>query len=119
MSVVPAVLARDEAVGLGLLFAARGAVAIPDEVVVVNISRDSAAAVGQSDEVDEWPRSVHATLIDSLTAAGAEAIAFDIMFQEPRADDALLAAAIRRAGNVILVERVVTQDVGSSSSAVA
>jgi adenylate cyclase len=118
LSVVPAVLALDEAVGLGLLFAARGPMAVPDDVVVVNISRDSAAAVGQSEEVDEWPRSVHATLIDALSAAGVEAIAFDIMFEEPRADDALLAAAIRRAGNVILVERVVTEDIGASGSAV-
>lgn len=116
LSVVPAVLDLDETVGFALLFAARGPIPPPAEVVVVSISRDAAAGVGQSEEIDEWPRSLHVSLIDSLVAAGAEAIAFDIIFEEPRSDDADLAAAIRRAGNVILVERVRREDLGGSGS---
>jgi adenylate cyclase len=118
LSITPGVLAFDEAIGLGLLFAARGPGATPDDVVVIGISRDSAEAVGQTEEVDEWPRRLHAALIDSLSDAGAEVIAFDIIFEEPRADDATLAAAVRRAGNVLLVERVETEDVGSTGSGV-
>ena len=118
LSVVPGVLAFDETVGLGLLFAARGPIPAPADVVVISISRDSAAAVGQSEDVDEWPRSLHAALIDSLSGAGVEAIAFDIIFDEPRADDAAFAAAVQRAGNVLLVERVDTEDVGSTGSGV-
>ncbi len=50
---------------------------------------------------ENWPRSLHAALIDRLHAAGARAIVFDITFASPSADDALLAEAMRRAGNVV------------------
>ncbi len=51
-----------------------------------------------------WPRRLHAKLIDQLAAAGAAVIVFDIVFAEASnaEDDALLADAIRRAGNVVL-----------------
>lgn len=110
LSVLPAVLELDESIGLRLLFAARGPRSPPEQVVIVNISRDAAAGVGQTGETDEWPRALHAALIDSLKAAHAAAIAFDLMFDESRADDARLAEAMRRTGNVLLVERVVTEN---------
>jgi adenylate cyclase len=106
-SLIPAVLRVDESLGLGLLFTMRGTLAPPAQVVVVSISRDSATAVGQPAELDRWRRSLHAELIDSLRKAGAEAIAFDIFFDEPRPDDAVLADAIARAGNVLLGEEIV------------
>ena len=118
-SVVPAVLRQDQGFGLGLLYAARGHMAPPEQVVVVSISRDSAAAVGQPTELDRWPRSLHAELVDSLVRAGAEVVAFDLFFEEPKADDARLAAALERAGNVVLAERVVQDTVGDSTSAVS
>ncbi len=51
-----------------------------------------------------WPRDLHARLTDQLQAAGAAVIAFDVLFPEPadaKEDDAF-AAAIARAGNVVL-----------------
>jgi adenylate cyclase len=116
LSVVPAVLRVDESFGLGLLFAVRGTVTPPAEVVVVSISRDSAAALGQPAALDRWPRSLHAELLDSLTAAGAEAVAFDVFFDEPRDDDAQLAAALARAGNVVLGEEIVQDSEGGASA---
>jgi adenylate cyclase len=116
LSLVPAVLRLDESLGLGLLFTVRGTVAPPAQVVVVSISRDSAAAVGQPAELDRWQRARHAELVDSLSAAGAEAVAFDIFFEEPRADDAQLADAIARAGNVVLGERIVQDPAGNESA---
>jgi adenylate cyclase len=116
LSIVPAVLRQDESLGLGLLFAARGDLMAPAEVVVVSISRDSAAGVGQTAELERWPRSLHAELLDSLTSAGAAAVAFDVFFEESRDDDAQLAAAIARAGNVVLGERIVQDTVGDSSA---
>jgi adenylate cyclase len=107
LSLVPAVLRLDEALGLGLLFTVRGTVAPPEQVVVVSISRDSAAAVGQPAELDRWQRARHAELVDALTASGVDAVAFDIFFDEPRTDDSRLAEAIARAGNVVLAERIV------------
>lgn len=114
LSLVPAVLSLDESLGLGLLFTVRGTVAPPAEVAVVSISRDSAAAVGQPAELDRWQRARHAELLDSLTEAGAEAVAFDVFFDEPRADDARFAEAIAHAGNVVLGERIVQDPDGSS-----
>ena len=52
-----------------------------------------------------WDRSLHARLIEQLTAQGARAIVFDILFTEPSANaeaDAQLARAIKQSGRVIL-----------------
>lgn len=62
-----------------------------------------------------WPRLVHATVIDYLSAAGAKVIAYDILFPERdlrkfmieevewtgEESDAQLVASTRRAGNVV------------------
>ena len=48
-------------------------------VVVVDIDEDSLDSIGQW----PWPRTKMAELTRRLTAAGAAAIAFDIMFSEP------------------------------------
>jgi adenylate cyclase len=108
LSLIPAVLELDESVGLAALFALRGPASVPDGVAVVSISEDAAAGVGQTEELDEWPRELHAALIDRLVAEGAAAIAFDIWFEEPRAADAddKLAQSIRDAGNVLLFEKL-------------
>jgi adenylate cyclase len=52
-----------------------------------------------------WDRSLHARLIEQLTAQGAKAIVFDILFTDPSANpaaDEALAAAIKKSGRVIL-----------------
>jgi len=52
-----------------------------------------------------WDRSLHAKLIEQLTALGARAIVFDILFTDPSPDpaaDEALAGAIQRSGRVIL-----------------
>ena len=52
-----------------------------------------------------FPRRVHAELLDRLTGSGAKVIGFDVVFAEPSPDpedDRMLAAAIARAGNVVL-----------------
>ncbi len=74
----------------------------PDDIVIVEIDAASLARLGQW----PWTRTTHAELIDRLTAAGARAIALDIIFSEPEthdpAADQALAAAIKRSGRVIL-----------------
>lgn len=96
--------ARDTLDGLLLrgLFLARGALPAPPEVLVVGIDRPSMQALGLSDDTAHWPRRLHAQAVDRLTDAGAAAIAFDMHFAEPNADDAVFARALRRAGNVVL-----------------
>jgi adenylate cyclase len=107
LSLIPAVLELEETVGLSWLFSRRGPLPAPDDVVVVGISAASAEAFGVSEDLDEWPRALHAQLIDCLADAGAAVIAFDLIFdQAGRADqDRRLADSIRRAGNLVLLER--------------
>lgn len=67
-------------------------------VTIVGIDDASLARFGRW---DEWPRTLHADLIDRLSEAGARVIAFDIAFPSETPDDAALAAAMERAGNVV------------------
>lgn len=70
------------------------------DIAIVAIDERSLAAVG------EWPwrRGTHARLIDNLRKAGAKQVLFDVLLVEPGApeDDAALAEAISRHGNVVL-----------------
>jgi adenylate cyclase len=50
------------------------------ETIVVAVDEPSFAEIGQQ---WPWPRELHARLTESLRAAGAKAIAFDIVFAEP------------------------------------
>ena len=72
-------------------------------VTIVAIDEASFANVGKQ---WPWPRALYARLIDQLAKSGALVIALDVVLPEPSnqgpADDAALAQAIRRAGNVVL-----------------
>lgn len=73
----------------------------PQDVVIVAIDDASLARIGQW----PWPRSVHAELLDRLRAAGARAVALDIILTEPSSDandDARLAAAMRAGPPTVL-----------------
>ena len=71
---------------------------ISDDVVLVTIDERSLGHLGRW----PWPRNLHAELVSKLHQAGAKTIVFDILFSEPSPDDALLAKAMRRHGNVFL-----------------
>ena len=95
----------EENVGLSWLFQQRGAVVSPKEVVVVAMDSKSAKQLSLSNDSKSWPRQLHAELINKLSAAGAQAIVFDVFFKEPKdpVQDQALADAIAQANNVILV----------------
>jgi adenylate cyclase len=103
-SLIPFVLDLEEHAGLDWLFTLRGPRTPPSDVVVVAIDKPSADALGLPVEPVKWPRVYHAQLIDRLVEAGASVIVLDIFFEEPREprDDAALASAIEKAGNVVL-----------------
>ncbi len=104
-SVLPTTSDWEESVGLGLLFKLRGPLPTPDEVVIVSINGETAEQLDLGEEIPEWPRTLHAQLIDRLSDAGVSTIAIDIFFKkpsDPRMDEQL-AASIARAGNVLLV----------------
>ncbi|MCU7830077.1 MAG: adenylate/guanylate cyclase domain-containing protein [Candidatus Thiodiazotropha sp. (ex Myrtea sp. 'scaly one' KF741663)] len=105
----------EEAIGLGLLFQVRGHHPPPQDVVIVSINGETAAQLGLGEEIPDWPRSLHADLINRLTEAGAGVVAMDIFFKKPGIPemDNRLADAIDSAGNVLLVAYLQQQAVES------
>jgi adenylate cyclase len=99
-------LSLEENIGMGLLFKLRGARQAPSDAVVVSIDKESSEKLNLPDNPDKWPRSLHARLTETLAAKGAEVIAFDVHFIEPRStkDDSLFAEALKKAGDVVLCE---------------
>lgn len=95
----------EEQVGLDLLFKLRGQRPPPRDVEIVSINGKTSSQLGLGEEIPEWPRSLHARLIEGLTSGGATLIAYDIFFKKARQHDtdADMARAIRKAGNVLLV----------------
>lgn len=73
----------------------------PDDLALIAIDEKSLAELGRW----PWERHRHATLINKLDQAGADAITLDILFTEPadnEHDDRMLAQAMNNHGNVIL-----------------
>ena len=97
----------EQRIGLQWLYSLRGARPAPQAVAVVAIDGKAAQQLNLSLKPGDWPRGLHARLIDALAAAGARVIVFDLTFVTPSKqpeNDTQLAAALRRAGNVILVD---------------
>lgn len=71
------------------------------DILIVAIDEPSLHALGRW----PWSREVHATLIEQLGEAGVQSIVLDILLVEPSRspeEDALLAEAMRRNGNVYI-----------------
>ncbi|MEW7985954.1 MAG: adenylate/guanylate cyclase domain-containing protein [Candidatus Thiodiazotropha sp.] len=102
---LPASATWEENFGLSLLFEMRGQRPAPEQVVIISINGQTAEQLGLGEEIPDWPRSLHAQLIERLTEAGVAVIAYDIFFKKSRetAHDEAMVTAIKRAGNVLLV----------------
>ncbi len=113
VNLTPLGLTLEEKFGLYWLFHSRGAVTAPDDVVVVAIDQTSATELDLPITPRSWPRELHARLINKLTAAGAQVIVFDLLFDTPGIipeDNIKLAHAMQEAGNVIVAERLVFEE---------
>ena len=109
----------EENVGLSTLFHLRGPRPPPADVAVVAIDRSSAEALGLPFRPAEWPRSLHARLVEALAQAGTRVVAFDLLFAAPARnpeDDFRFAAAMAHAGNVVLLDFLEQQDPEGGSS---
>ncbi len=98
----------EQGVGLRWLFQLRGAIEPPSEVIVVGIDDQTGTHLGLSALPREWPRSVHARLIERLVERGASVIVFDFDFERPklREHDLAFAQAIADSDRVVLVEKL-------------
>jgi CHASE2 domain-containing sensor protein len=103
-----------------LLLVARPHLPAP-EAAVVYLDEKSHMALNQRYNAP-WDRALHARLIDRLSAAGARAIVFDIVFSDPNpldaAADQALAEAIRKSGRVVLAADNVPTGTGEDYMAV-
>lgn len=101
--------------GLDALYYLRGTRPAPPAVVIVTLDSRSARALGQSERPERWPRGLHARLVEGLAGRGARVIGFDVLFERAREADAdqALAGAMRKAGNVVLVESITREPVTS------
>ena len=73
--------------------------------VIVAIDEPSIGEIGQR---WPWPRDIHAKLVESLRAAGAKVIAFDIIFADPTTEEADTALAKVLGPDVVLAADDVT-----------
>lgn len=78
----------------------RGAIPPSADIAIIAIDDKSIAELGRF----PWTRSQYVRLLDQLSAAGAKVVLFDIFFSEHEtaAVDRSFAAAIKKAGNVVL-----------------
>ncbi len=95
----------EESLGLNFLFKLRGPRPTPSQVAIIAIDLESARKLDLSSRIEQWPRLLHARLIEQLSQAGAKVIALDIIFREKRDEkhDRILAESIKKAGNVVLI----------------
>ncbi len=130
----PAAIDFEEQFGLPLLFAARGQQDAPRGVTILAIdeatvdwlrrssanletaeprlseciSDQGAQTLGSAKSVTDLPRDFYACLISSLKAFEPSLIVMDVNFSLPKDADVQLAAEMRDAGTVILVEGIKT-----------
>lgn len=85
-----------------------------DDVAIVYLDEESHKELNQKFN-QAWDRQLHARLVEQLTAAGAKAVVFDIVFSDPGPNsvaDEQFAAAIKANGHVVLAADVVATAYG-------
>lgn len=100
--------ALEQQLGLSWLFKLRGPQTPPPGVSIVAIDGRTGSMLDLPALPREWPRSIHADLVDALSQRGAAVIVFDIHFAQSKdaEADARFAVAVADAANVVLVERL-------------
>ncbi|MGH8531338.1 MAG: CHASE2 domain-containing protein [Gammaproteobacteria bacterium] len=98
----------ERSVGLSWLFQLRGPITPPPEIAVVAIDTRTGKHLGLPNSPQEWPRSVHAKLVEALVQRGASSIVFDVLFDKPKSaeHDLAFAQAVAKAGRVVLVQKL-------------
>src|SRR5689334_2896540 len=71
-----------QATSLNMLFRLRGALAPPEDVVIVAIDDQSLQTIGRRVGPWPWPRTVMASALDKLTQAHPRGIGLDVIYAE-------------------------------------
>lgn len=98
----------EDGLALKCLFAVRGTIKPPRDVVVVSIDKTAADQLGLKKDLWPPPRHIHADVVRSLSRHGVSAIVMDIFFKDRRTldEDQDLANAIAESGKVALFESI-------------
>ena len=98
----------EKTVGLPWLFKVRGPIEPPPEVAVVAIDGSTGRRLDLPRLPRDWPRTIHAQLIESLVERNAAVIVFDMDFSRVKSgyEDLVFAKAISDADRVVLFERL-------------
>ncbi len=93
-------LKRAELASLDFCFRLRGPAPANTRINIIEITDSDITKIGRW----PWPRQWHAAITEALTAFGAKAIYFDIIFAEnsDEKDDAIFEEAIKKSKNVYL-----------------
>lgn len=119
LGMLPAVRELEQTYGLAWLFKWRGVAPIPNAVVLIALDQESAKQLDLPSNPAQWPRQLHAQLIQQLAKAGASVIAFDLMFDSASRvvqQDEALAAAMRSSANVLVVESLLHENLWVSGA---
>lgn len=105
----------EQATSLRLFYALRGPIAPPKDIAIIALNSASAEQLGYSHYSGNWPRSIHAQLINKLKQANARLVVMDIAFKEAHAEeeDALLEQALINNHNVILFKYLKRHQISS------
>lgn len=124
-SVIYFVTGVEKDFGLNKLFAIRGAIIPPEEVVIVAMDEQSEDFFSKTypgvnqEQLIHW-RQFHAKLIEELQKQSVKLIIFDLQFIQPiPAQDHLLASVMRHAGNVLVsecIQKITLSNTGSMFS---
>jgi adenylate cyclase len=98
----------EKTIGLPWLFKLRGPIEPPPDVAVVAIDGSTGRKLDLPRLPRDWPRTVHAQLIERLVERGASVIVFDMDFSRVKSgyEDLIFAEAISNADRVVLFERL-------------
>lgn len=101
----------EEKWGLFILLKLRGKRDPPTSTLIVAMDSFSANQFVEKGELSQWDRSYHAQLIEKLSFLGADAIAFDVYFNQNRnlSSDIQLEHAIKENQSVILYRHLQRQ----------
>ena len=106
--VTPIGIEFEKIVGLPWLFQVRGPIEPPPEVAVVAIDGSTGRKLDLPRLPRDWPRTIHAQLIEGLVERNASVIVFDMDFSRVKSgyEDLVFAKAISNADRVVLFERL-------------
>ena len=95
-------------IGLPWLFKIRGPVDPPPNVMVVGINNRTSKKLGLPRMPVDWPRSIHAELLDTLVNRGAKVVVFDMHFFQPKEPehDKEFVNSVRESNRVALFEKL-------------